>query len=288
MTQAGIAREFVGVYPVNRRGEVLLQLRDDRPELDGPGSWSTLGGRMEPAETPEQASHRELLEECGRDAEQLVPFQVVERFREDKGFRYRFHTFGAAVDWSLDDLILGEGQGLAWWPVAALPELRLNPLIIDNMLAFAAGPLPALLAEAAPPTSGGAPAPLPEGFARDMGIKPGALIAVHGATAAFAGALRRLLPAGARLSASPGAGEHPAVTLWWPRGPVDPGRFLALAAPLAPGDSLWVMTAGPAALAPLWSIAAALRLAYVASMPFPAGEEGARFLRRPGRTRELE
>src|SRR5579875_2118732 len=66
-------RSFVSVLPVNARGEILLHLRDDRPGLDGANTWSTLGGLIEPGESAEETARRELLEECGRTVERLVP-----------------------------------------------------------------------------------------------------------------------------------------------------------------------------------------------------------------------
>jgi 8-oxo-dGTP pyrophosphatase MutT (NUDIX family) len=48
----------------NRRGELLLLQRAPEAKL-GPGLWGFSGGHIEPAETPEQCSLRELGEELG-------------------------------------------------------------------------------------------------------------------------------------------------------------------------------------------------------------------------------
>jgi ADP-ribose pyrophosphatase YjhB (NUDIX family) len=209
---------FVGVFPVNARGEILLQLRDDREDLDGPGTWSTLGGVIEPGESPEQAAIRELVEECGQTVTTLVPVTVAERARPDTGMRFTFHIYAAAVDWALDDLILGEGQALAWWPAAEVPSLHLNELIVEDMTAFACSPLVQELARSAPPFRKPSTPPLPPGFTESLGIHAGSLVSLRGATAAFAAHLRAALPAGARLTASPGRDEQPDIELWWPRG----------------------------------------------------------------------
>jgi 8-oxo-dGTP diphosphatase len=209
---------FVGVFPVNARGEILLQLRDDRDDLDGPGAWSTLGGVIESGESPAQAAIRELAEECGQTVATLVPVTVSERARPDTGMRFTFHIYTAAVDWTLDDLILGEGQALAWWPAAEVPSLHLNELIVEDMATFARSPLVHELARAAPPFRAPASPPLPQGFIESLGIHPRSLVSLRGATAAFAAGLRATLPEGARLTASPGREEQPDIELWWPRG----------------------------------------------------------------------
>lgn len=48
---------------IDARGWVLLQLRDAYGTY--PHHWGTVGGQVEPGETPQQAARRELAEETG-------------------------------------------------------------------------------------------------------------------------------------------------------------------------------------------------------------------------------
>jgi 8-oxo-dGTP diphosphatase len=196
---------------------MLLQLRDDRPDLSSPNTWGTLGGLVEPGETPEEAGHRELIEECGRTVDGLVPFAVTERRRPSTGELVAFHTFAVAVDWSLDELILGEGQAFDWFTPAEVASLQLNPIIAAGILDFAGSSLLRELAGVARPPRELPAATLADGAVRALGIRPGCLVAAYGCTAGFAARLRALLPAGARITSSPAAHERPDVTLWWPR-----------------------------------------------------------------------
>lgn len=234
-------RRYAGVFPVNARGQILLQLRDDRPDLGNPNTWTTLGGLIEPGETPEEAARRELVEECGRAPAQLTHVAAAVR-RRSTGELIVVYSYAAAVDWSLDDLILGEGQGLAWVEPDALPVLPLNPVIAADIRAFASSPLREQLALIAPPPRDRETMVLPPDLARRLGIRPGSLVALHGATAAFAGRLRALLLDGARLTASPAAHERPDIILWWPhRAPGGTRRRSELLAALAPRGALWVV-----------------------------------------------
>ena len=52
-----------GVLLIDRRGWILLQLRDGNGAY--PYHWATVGGAVEPGETDEQAARRELAEETG-------------------------------------------------------------------------------------------------------------------------------------------------------------------------------------------------------------------------------
>lgn len=56
-------RYTVGVLLCNERGEILLQLRDDKPGLLYPNMWTLFGGAVEPDEDRDAAMARELSEE---------------------------------------------------------------------------------------------------------------------------------------------------------------------------------------------------------------------------------
>lgn len=51
----------------NSRNEVLLFLRDDKPEIPYPNLWDIPGGHFEAGETPEACIVREMIEEIETD-----------------------------------------------------------------------------------------------------------------------------------------------------------------------------------------------------------------------------
>lgn len=240
MAERNTAPHFVGVFPVNARGELLLQLRDNRPELYGPGTWSTLGGSLDPGEEPESCALREVEEETGRRPERLLHLATVRRARPDRPLTYTFDIYAAPVAWPLDELVLTEGQGLAWLPAARVQTLPLNELIVRDIRAFAASDRVRSLAAAAPPWPRHHLPVVPDDLPARLGIGPFSLVALDGATAAFAERLRPLLPDGARQTASPGPAEHPDVVLWWPRADVTDARAEYWAAILRERGHLWL------------------------------------------------
>lgn len=210
------SRSFAGIFLVNAHGELLLQLRDDRPDLLHPNTWTTLGGLIEPGETPIEAARRELWEECGRSPDSLAEWRFVRRLAPVSGEVLGGYSFMAAVDWTLDDIILGEGQAMAWWAAGAVPSLPLNPLIAGDIRDFARSPLREALAAIAPPARAADTTPLPAGLVEALGLRPGGLLVVEGATAGLAARLRAALPDGARLTSSPASHERPDLVLTWP------------------------------------------------------------------------
>jgi 8-oxo-dGTP diphosphatase len=58
-----IERAVVGALLYTQRAEVLLQLRDNKPDLPYANCWTLFGGAVEEGETPGEAIRRELVEE---------------------------------------------------------------------------------------------------------------------------------------------------------------------------------------------------------------------------------
>jgi len=70
---ARVDTRIAGVILVDRRGRLLLQLRDGDTRID-PHRWCLPGGHVDPGEDPVAAAHRELLEETGLKVEKLTLF----------------------------------------------------------------------------------------------------------------------------------------------------------------------------------------------------------------------
>lgn len=111
----------VAAVILHQDGRVLLQHRDDRPDIAWPGHWALFGGHMEAEETPEQAALREIEEELGLCLE--PPLHLVHHGID--GVRERF-VFASRLVVSLETLTLMEGQGMA---LLTLEELAAYPVV---------------------------------------------------------------------------------------------------------------------------------------------------------------
>ncbi len=90
--------ECVGGIVVDDRGRLLLVQRGQEPAK---GSWSVPGGRIEPGETPAEATAREVLEETGLEVTVGRLVGTVERDAPD-GSVFVIHDFTCRLPGHVD------------------------------------------------------------------------------------------------------------------------------------------------------------------------------------------
>ena len=124
---------------VDPHGRVLLFLRDDKPAIPFPGCWDMIGGRVEPGEPVAAAARREVLEECGYAAGDLLPYGVAAMENGYGGAPYELHVFYAPIDVPFVELRLSpdEGQALRFVEPEELDALPLagNGRIVRDFFA---------------------------------------------------------------------------------------------------------------------------------------------------------
>ena len=101
----------------NASGQVLLQLREDKPGLLYPAHWTIPGGLVEDGESPDEAIRREILEEI-----ELAPELRFWKLHyhgpyEHRGkiVRVEQHVYTGQLDLPADAIILNEGEAIRWF-----------------------------------------------------------------------------------------------------------------------------------------------------------------------------
>ncbi|MET8679301.1 NUDIX domain-containing protein [Streptomyces sp. NPDC004647] len=131
------ARGAVAII-ANRRGDLLMHLRDDRPHIAWPAHWSLLGGGTDDGETSAEAIVRELDEEAGLAVED--PIELFE-IRDEHGSGQLITFFAGTWDGDEATLPLTEGVKLQFFAPEHLDILMIPPFIRDGIHRYlAAGP----------------------------------------------------------------------------------------------------------------------------------------------------
>lgn len=127
--EPGPARGAVAII-TNRRGELLLHLRDDLPNIAWPAHWSLLGGGCDPGEPPATAIVRELDEEAGLTTDLLTElFEITDH----RGSGQIITFFAATWDGDETSLPLSEGVKLQFFALKHLDILTIPPFIRDGI-----------------------------------------------------------------------------------------------------------------------------------------------------------
>ncbi len=94
---------------VNNKQQVLLFLRDNKPDLPYRNMWDVPGGHVEENETPEECIVREMKEEMNID---LKDFQLFCEKEFDDRIEY---TYWKKANLNITEINLMEGQCLKWF-----------------------------------------------------------------------------------------------------------------------------------------------------------------------------
>lgn len=120
------ARGAVAII-ANRRGELLLHLRDDLPGIAWPDHWSLLGGGCDPGEDPADAIVRELDEEAGLT--DIADLTELFEIRDELGSGQLITFFAASWDGDETALPLAEGVKLQFLAAEDLEFRTIPPFI---------------------------------------------------------------------------------------------------------------------------------------------------------------
>lgn len=102
-------REFASIIFLNRKRQILLQLRDDEPTLPYFNMWVLPGGAVEDGETAAECIQREMQEEMDIALVRFLPYIILVKETTVE------HVFWTKANFKPSDVVLTEGQRIAWF-----------------------------------------------------------------------------------------------------------------------------------------------------------------------------
>jgi 8-oxo-dGTP diphosphatase len=113
----------VAIIIENPEGKVLLQLRENKPDVSFANHWTLPGGKVEIGETPLQAAVRELKEETDLDTP-LFFWRMYDRCGKNN-LQIEQHVFIGKTNIAVEDIFLGEGAELRFITEKDLQSLQI-------------------------------------------------------------------------------------------------------------------------------------------------------------------
>lgn len=102
-------KKTVNIVIKNKKGQYLLQFRDNNPGINNPLKWNFWGGDAEGGESELEASKRELEEETGVKSE-ISDYKIIGKLVW-QGYDVYLVSFEKALEWGEFDLLEGAGCG---------------------------------------------------------------------------------------------------------------------------------------------------------------------------------
>ncbi len=129
---------YSGAIVSDPEGNILCQLRDDKPGILFPGYWTcSPGGHVEAGEAPEKAILRELREEFEIEVTDLQPLKKL--IRKEGYAPGIYHSFTANLATPLSQVKCNEGQRAEFFHPDAIKSLRVHPVSLDFLEAWLKG-----------------------------------------------------------------------------------------------------------------------------------------------------
>jgi len=123
-------KQVAKVIPVNLQNQILLVLRDNKPEIAYPDYWSEIGGEVEKTETPLEALKREIKEEISCEIQNLIFLGNYENKEQD----CNVFVFRGELSEKLENIRLYEGQKLGLFRFNELKNIKIVHFVKDFIL----------------------------------------------------------------------------------------------------------------------------------------------------------
>jgi 8-oxo-dGTP diphosphatase len=127
-------KKIAAIILENDKGEFLLYLRDNKPDIPFPGYWDLIGGHLEEGETPEQALVREVKEELDIDLKDYSFYKKYECLTGD-AYENTKYIYSGKLNLPIEEVTLLEGVRPQYFSRAEIPYLKfaniLKSIVMD-------------------------------------------------------------------------------------------------------------------------------------------------------------
>lgn len=115
-------KQIAAIILENDKGEILLYLRDNKPDIPFPNHWDLIGGHVEEGETPEEALLREVKEELDIDLTDYTFYKKYECLTGDAYENIKY-IYSGKINLPIEEVTLLEGVRPQYFSKAEIPNV---------------------------------------------------------------------------------------------------------------------------------------------------------------------
>jgi 8-oxo-dGTP diphosphatase len=127
-------KEIAAIILENDKGEFLLYLRDNKPDIPFPDYWDLIGGHVEEGETPEQDLVREVKEELDIDLKEYTFYKKYVCLTGD-AYENTKYIYTGRINLPIEKVTLLEGVRPQYFTRAEIPDVKfaniLKSIVMD-------------------------------------------------------------------------------------------------------------------------------------------------------------
>jgi 8-oxo-dGTP diphosphatase len=128
-------KEIAAIILENDKGEFLLALRDNKPNIPFPDHWDLIGGHVEEGETPEEALVREVKEELDIDLKEYTFYRKYECFKGDAYDNIKY-IYSGKINIPIEEITLLEGERPQYFSREEIPNVKFANIIKSIVMDF--------------------------------------------------------------------------------------------------------------------------------------------------------
>ncbi len=128
-------QKIAAIILENDKGEFLLALRDNKPDIPFPDHWDLIGGHVEEGESPEEALVREVKEELDLDLKDYSFYKKYECLTGDayENIKYIYH---GKINIPIEEITLLEGVRPQYFSREEIPGVRFANIIKSIVMEY--------------------------------------------------------------------------------------------------------------------------------------------------------
>jgi 8-oxo-dGTP diphosphatase len=127
-------KKIAAIILENDKSEILLYLRDNKPDIPFPNYWDLIGGHVEEGETPEEALVREVKEELNIDLKEYTFYKKYECLTGDAYQNIKYIYIGK-INLPIEEITLLEGERPQYFSREEIPNVKfaniLKTIVMD-------------------------------------------------------------------------------------------------------------------------------------------------------------